>query len=76
MVRFTIWQLFESDPDRGQALDCTSDRMISADNAGLTVYYKQYITHQSPDKRNRNHGDHEEGEKESRGIRLTSFGKA
>jgi hypothetical protein len=76
MVRFTIWQLFESDPDRGQALDCTSVSLIDKIFTELTVYYKQNVPHQGPDKRDWYHGDHEEGQAKSRDIGLTRFWQA
>ena len=42
--------------------------LILEDNIELTVYYKQDVTHQSPDECDRNQGDHDKGKKEGRGI--------
>jgi hypothetical protein len=76
MICFTIWQLFKSNPNRGQALDCTSTSRTLQNSIGLTVYYKQNIPHQSANECNWNHGNHEKGEKNGRGIGLTSFRQA
>jgi hypothetical protein len=76
MICFTIWQLFKSNPNRGQALDCKSVSLIVEIITALTVYYKQNVPHQSPDKCYRNHWDHDEGKKDGRDIGLTSFRQA